>query len=371
MLSQYKFDTKNLHKGKIFFGKKLLNNEVSNLYLDIHDFQRITVVGTSGGGKSNITNVFLLNILFNIDLVDRVVFYDGKGGIEAQPLLEIAKEYNLDLKVCTTFNQLEKELLEVEDINLQRQEYIKSKSQKKYDDKIIYVIFDEFAILGLARALDKEQKEQLARIMSIYSIIHSQGRSQRIYSCTICQSFLQNASGIPSDVKTNISTKLMFRTDNKESIQSVFSADVLEDNRLNPKELEIGQFILSHKNSIYKCRSVLVDEDIKPLFRQAIEMSHEKENITYSYSFKEQLSYKSIIFNFEYLDNPEFNWKRYKRLSYFKKFKYIEAVPMMLKYKPKIISLNYLFSSIVSLLIDLILAIVLMMIIFLVIIIFQ
>ncbi len=306
-MSVIKFDINKLKKDYIYLGKKLVDNEVKDNYVHIDKLQRVAIVGTSGGGKSNMINLILLNLLFNIKNIEKIIFSDFKGGIEAQPLYEVAKEFKLNIIICTKIEQLHSELLKVEIENEKRMEYNRINSLKKFNGKIIYNIIDEFSQIGLAKPVTKEGKEKLQKIMSIYIDLHSTARSQKIYNITITQSFLQNASGLPSDVKTNLTTKIMFNTDNKESIQSVFSSDILETNNLNPKELDIGQFILKTIGQINQCKAILVENNIKPQFIQVLNY---KRNYNFTYKFFEQLKEKIWFVKFE-KETIKFNITKY------------------------------------------------------------
>lgn len=259
-----------LKNDKLYLGYKVLHNEIIDNYIDFNDFQRVSITGTSGGGKSNLINLLIYSLLYNISTIEQIIFCDFKGALESQPLLQIAKKYNLNITTCSNLESLHKIMQNVSQINDQRMEYNRVNNLKKYDKKSIYLIYDEFAQIGLYNTTIKGEKEIHKNVMSIYSRLHAVGRSQKIYNITITQSFLQNSSGIPSDVKTNLDTNIMLKTDNNQSIQSVFSIDELDEAEINPKLLATGEFILKSNGELNECKAIHIPDNSEKYFDSII-----------------------------------------------------------------------------------------------------
>jgi len=264
------FEYKNLYEklrpNKLYFGFVRFQNKIVDNYIDIDNFQRVSITGTSGSGKSSLINLILCNLLFNIDKIEQIVFCDFKGAMEAEPLLKVAEKYNLNITTCSDLKSLHTLMQIISQINDERMEYNRINNLKKYNANAIYIIYDEFAQIGLYNAITKEEKEMHKSVMSLYSRLHATGRSQKIYNITITQSFLQNSSGIPSDVKTNLDTNIMLRTNNNQSIQSIFNADELEEAELNPKSLHTGEFIFKSNGELNECKAIYVPDKIEKYF---------------------------------------------------------------------------------------------------------
>lgn len=265
-----------LRKDEIFLGQKLIDNrDVENDYINIDDLQRTAILGTSGGGKSNALNSILYSVFFNLSSYKELCFIDFKGGLEAQPVADAGAKLDFDIKIGSDLDSTLTHFRHYDNISKMRQQQTKKLKQKKSNEKIIFIFVDEVAELLGTKRTEKAESEQQKEIIQIWQSLFSTGRSQKIYLIYATQSFLGNASGLTSQMKINTTNKILFKTTEQQSYQSVFSQELLEEGgNLKPNKLKIGESI-AITNGVdypYKLLFPLVPDDVENCFVKVAEL---------------------------------------------------------------------------------------------------
>ena len=267
---------KYLKKNKLFLGfYGGLKEKIEPKYIDFKKILHMSNTGTSGGGKSNTLNMFILSLIYNFDSISNLVFLDMKGGIEAAPYVEFEKQVQTK-KIDIVDNRKDFLLLlkEVEKENKRRIQVLIDTKQKQYKTDFIFIVLDEVAELLQFTTTTKQEKEDHLLTISLLESLFRTGRSQGIKIIVSTQSYVQNASGLSGQMKNNIKTKCLHLTETPEAIASVFpESEVLKKEGIEPTEFTTGEYVISSEDfEITKIRSIYINEKAEEYTKQLIEI---------------------------------------------------------------------------------------------------
>ena len=274
--------------------KELINKKYIARYIEFKDLPHsLANLGSAGGGKSNTMNQYLFSIFYNFEFIQEFYFIDFKGGLEAQPFLDLEEKYQT--KKIYIFDDdrlnLYKVLKRLYIINKARIAYLKANRMKKLTNHFIFVVFDEMAEVLDYTTITKEEKKIKEQILFYFESLLRTMRSQGIKIFYSTQSYLSNASGLSSSVKNNTILKIAHQLGSKMQTSSIKDSEELMERGLDdPTSFNVGRNLVINEatNSYYELRSLYVPED----FMESIVINTNKDN-----SFEEAMKpfYKQTI----------------------------------------------------------------------------
>ena len=252
--------------GEKYNKKDLVNKKYLARYLEFSDIPVGTGnLGSAGGGKSNTMNQYLYSIFYNFDKIEKFYFIDFKGGIEAQPILDLENRYKTSKIQIFDDNRIElyKTLKLLYFINKARMRYLRFTKKKKFISDFIVLLFDELAEILDFTATTKEDKFIQEKITFYIESLLRTGRSQGFKIIYSTQSYLSTASGLTSGMKNNTKLKVAHQLGSKLQVGSIKPVEELEELCINPTNYDIGKNVVINEsnNSIYEVRSLYVPDN--------------------------------------------------------------------------------------------------------------
>lgn len=268
-----------IQKNKLFLGlslpkpdekiskKELINKKYVARYINFKDLPHsLANLGSAGGGKSNTMNQYLYSIFYNFEYIEDFYFIDFKGGLEAQPFLDLEEKYQTGRIHIFDDDRLKlyKVLKKLYIINKSRMAYLKANRMKKLTSNFIFVIFDEMAEVLDYTATTKEEKKIKEQILFFFESLLRTMRSQGIKIFYSTQSYLSNASGLSSSVKNNTILKVAHQLGSKMQTSSIKDSEELMERGLDdPTTFNVGRNLVINEatNEYLELRSLYVPED--------------------------------------------------------------------------------------------------------------
>lgn len=268
-----------LKKGYVFLGIGLPNigEDISSTqcvkthyiprYIALSDLpQGIANLGSAGGGKSNTMNQYLYSLFFNFEWVHHFYLIDFKGGIEAQPILDLEAKYKSGKIFVYDDNRiaLYQTLKRLYVVNKARMKYVKHLKQKKLKDNAIVLIFDELAEILDYTPSNKEERFIQEKIAFYLESLLRTGRSQNFKIFYSTQSYLSSTSGLSSGMKNNTLLKITHQLSSNLHVGTIKPIEEIEELGLtNPTQFDIGRNLVFNdaNNTHYETRSLYVKED--------------------------------------------------------------------------------------------------------------
>ena len=270
-----------MKKNKLFLGfAGGFENRCVPQWIDFKSLPHsFALLGTSGGGKSNTLNQILFSVFYNFHLVDKFVFIDFKGGVEAQPYLKLEEKYKTNKISVFSSSRLElyKMLVRLDIINKARQKYLISKNRKKFIDKFIFVFFDEISEILDFKTSNKQDKIIQDKSKEIIESLFRTGRSSGFKLFYATQIFTSVGSGLSNSIKNNTIFRILHKTESLEGIYSVIDKEPLEERGINVKEFQIGEMIIKNEDKYFNVRSLFINDN----FIQDIKISKSVINKTF------------------------------------------------------------------------------------------
>ena len=294
------FDISKFQKDYFYLGQYVNDKKLEDLYIPLKSILHTAILGGSGNGKSIFLKLFLSNIFYHFDKLDKLYFIDFKNGIASKPFENVANRLNIQDKIITCdrdINKLHLLLTDISNINENRMKYLKDNDLEKWENEYIFIIFDEFAEVLNYEASTKEDKEILKQIISMINSLFATARSSNIFITYATQSFVKDVSNINTTIKTNTSTKFLFKTTQSTSISSVVSSEDLDDIGVNPKNLKIGEALLLDNESMasLKFKSVFIDKNTDDIIIDVIKQSQHPKKQKVFFTFLEKLKFIFIV----------------------------------------------------------------------------
>ncbi|MGJ0310769.1 FtsK/SpoIIIE domain-containing protein [Aliarcobacter cryaerophilus] len=192
----------------------------------------------SGSGKSVLLNLKLLSHLKNINLIDRLILCDFKGGVE------LNRYSNLNEKI-TFIDTMEDFIAMLEDLVKtmnERYQYLKSNSELKYHNDFIFLIIDEF---GTIASFPKKEREH---IFILLTLILQKGRACNLLTDFYLQKF--DAQSVPTQISVNFTSTTLMRSQSDYANSQLIGVqeEIKKINNLEPIDFPIGRMI--HKNGL-------------------------------------------------------------------------------------------------------------------------
>jgi hypothetical protein len=295
------FNINKLKEDYFYLGKLASGNKIEDLYIPFDSILHTAILGTSGGGKSVFLKLFLSNIFYHYKKIDKLYFVDFKGGIASKPFVNVANRLNIQESIITCHRDLQKlheVLTDISQVNEERMSYLTKNDLEKWTDDYIFLIFDEMAEILNYEAIEKEEKEFLKQIVSMINSLFTTGRSQNIRIVYAVQSYVKDASGVNTTIKTNTSTKFLFKTQQSTSISSVVSNEDLEEIGVNPKNLKTGEALLLDNESIQplKFKSAFIDNRTDDALEQIIKYSKKPKSNKFKDNIIMFMINKAVLF---------------------------------------------------------------------------
>lgn len=207
-----------------------LAQERKVIHFDFETFPHVLIAGSSGGGKSNLINALLAQIItMNSPEEMRLLLIDNKGGVELSHFDGIP---HLLTPPVITVDRVLPALRLVRKIMTQRFEMflkVRARSLLKYNDKVknplprLIVVVDEMAsLLGI---------DETPEIHNELRVITSQGRATGVHMVVSTQH--PSVDVLPGWIKTNLTLRIASRMPNHTASQIVvdsISAAILPEN---------------------------------------------------------------------------------------------------------------------------------------------
>ena len=252
--------------GEKYNKKDLIDKKYLPRYIDFTDIpQGVANLGSAGGGKSNTMNQYLYSIFNNFDKVHSFYFVDFKGGIEAQPILDLEDRYQTNKIKIFDDNRIElyKTLKLLYFINKARMRYLKMNKLKKFTSDFIILLFDELAEILDFKPNTKEDKFIQTQISSYIETLLRTGRSQGFKIIYSTQSYLSTSSGLTSGMKNNTKLKIMHQLGSGLQVGSVKPTEELNEIGINPTSYDVGKNVVINEsnNTIFEVRSLFIPDD--------------------------------------------------------------------------------------------------------------
>lgn len=216
----YEMDYSLFKKDFIFLGIY----EKGFYYRDIDTLDHHLIVGESGGGKSNLMQLFNLNFLFNLNRFNKMYMIDLKGGVE---LKRYEKVHNvefvsniekLDILLDSVLQELES-----------TQKFMLENNIRKLDTYTL-LIFDEIGAVSVYP--DKKIRES---IFNKLSLIAMQGRASGILLFLFGQKI--DSTILPTAITNNIQSRILLKTANDNNINIIDLKDNIRE-RISTKEIQ-------------------------------------------------------------------------------------------------------------------------------------
>ena len=263
-------------KGYLFLGfSGGFNKKRVPQYIKFSDLPHsFSLLGTSGGGKSNTLNHILFSIFYNFENVFELNFIDFKGGVESQPYLKLEEKHKTNKINTYTSSRLElyKKLIRLDIVNKSRQQYLISKNKKKFNSLFIYVFFDEISEILDYKGNTKEDKIIQDKTKEIIESLFRTGRSSGFKLFFATQIFTSVGSGISNSIKNNTIFRILHKTESQEGIQSVIDKEPLEERGINVKEFQVGEMVIKNEDKYYNVRSLYIPDN----FINTIKLNNKK-----------------------------------------------------------------------------------------------
>jgi hypothetical protein len=252
--------------GEKYNKKELVLGKYLPRYLNFSDIPVGTGnLGSAGGGKSNTMNQYLYSIFNNFNKIERFYFIDFKGGIEAQPILDLENKYKTGKIQVFDDNRigLYKVLKLLYFINKARMRYLRANKKKKFTNDFIVLLFDELAEILDFTPASKEDKFIQEKINFYIESLLRTGRSQGFKIFYSTQSYLSTASGLSSGMKNNTKLKVAHQLGSKLQVGSIKPVEELEELFIDPTNYDVGKNVVINEadNTIYEVRSLYVPDD--------------------------------------------------------------------------------------------------------------
>ncbi len=212
----------------------------NNITINMNKFPHLLLGGDTGTGKSRVLLSILTQLINKHENIDLYMLQVRKND------LGVFKK----CKQVKTFSRTIDEVLQsliVLDEELQRREklidnfigiYNVEDYNKRYPDKAMnytYVIVDEFSFLNVSRGDSKEEKIIKQQCLKYIKSIVNVGRSSGVFLITSLQK--PTADSIPSDIKSQLVTRVSMRIQDGPTSQVVLGTD--EATKLKEREIII------------------------------------------------------------------------------------------------------------------------------------
>jgi hypothetical protein len=268
-LQNYHISLKYLKKGQIFFGIDSTNTPI---YVPILGATHYLMGGQSGSGKSVFQNLLIANFLFNINEFKALYLVDLKGGV-----VEFGRYAKFD-KVSVIGELIEllhltNEL--IEEMNNRYDEMSKIGITKKKDEPI-FLMIDEFAsIKDMKLTIDKEEFKQLE--LNIRTLL-AKARASNIKIFVASQRL--TADSIDTTVRSNFQSKILMKSDNKDSQRAVFGdLDWINEMGLKVDKFQKGEYVFKDdfNQDIYHLKAPFVPDDFYLSLKAKLKEKTEQE----------------------------------------------------------------------------------------------
>jgi len=192
-------------------------------------------VGESGSGKSNFMHHLLYSINANKRLIEKVKLIDLKG-TELYRYKDVDYMYFIDDII-----KVRDKLLELKNEMNKRFDEMKEKNEQLYQGKFYFVFIDEIGTIGT-----HPNKKLRDEIFALMVELFQKGRAARIIFFMFAQKI--DSTNIPSNVLTNIPTKILMKTDSDFNINNTIGKkeDLEKITLLDPDSFPRGRAIVKN-----------------------------------------------------------------------------------------------------------------------------
>jgi hypothetical protein len=251
--------------GEVVDTKTLLQGKFLPRYMPLEEIpQGVANLGSSGGGKSNTMNQYLYSLFFNFEWVHHFYLVDFKGGIEAQPILDLEARFKsgkidiLDDNRIALYTLLKRLYL----INKARMHYLKSHKMKKLTSHYVVLIFDELAEILDYTPTNKEERYLQEKIAFYLESLLRTSRSQGFKIFYSTQSYLSTSSGLSSGMKNNTKLKITHQLGSNLQVGTIKPIEELMELGIFPTKYDVGKNVVINEatNDIYEVRSLYVPD---------------------------------------------------------------------------------------------------------------
>jgi DNA segregation ATPase FtsK/SpoIIIE, S-DNA-T family len=225
---KFNFNLGKLRQGYLYYGV----SKDGGYYKKLDDLTSTITVAESGAGKSNLLNLLLYSIFWNYNngrdsRIDFTVLIDLKGNELSLYNFKNTKFIDNIEGVSTIFKNLK-------EIMYNRYKIMQKTGDKKFKGLPIIVVFDEVGTIGTH--FDKKLRDSIFNDMIE---LFQKGRACKIIFMLFAQKV--DSTNIPSNVLTNIQSRILMKTDNefntnsiigtKEKIEEITLTEVANFNR--------------------------------------------------------------------------------------------------------------------------------------------
>lgn len=218
----YEIEYSFLKKNLLFLGIY----ENGFFYKNFIELDHHLIVGESGSGKSNLMQLYILNFLFNIHLINKMFFVDLKGGVELKRFENKSNiEFISEIEKLDTYLDLILEELK----NTQNEMLIKGIRKL---DKYTILVFDEIGAISVY-----PNKKLRDSIYDKLALISMQGRASGILLFAFAQKI--DNSILPSSIVNNLQSRVLLKTSSDYNVNII---DLKENIRKNITHTEIQDF---------------------------------------------------------------------------------------------------------------------------------
>jgi hypothetical protein len=251
-LKNYNISLNYLKKSKIFFG---IDSNQNPVYVPINGATHYLIGGQSGSGKSVFQNLLIANFLFNINEIESLYLVDLKGGmVEFKRYAKFEKVNVIGelVELLSLTNELIKEM------NSRYKEMAKDGVTKK-EDEPIFLMIDEFAsIKDMKLSIEKDEFKQLE--LNIRTLL-AKARASNIKIFVASQRLTSDS--IDTTVRSNFQSKILMKSDNKDSQKAVFGdLEWINERGLKVDKFQKGEYVFKddYNQNIVHLKAPFVDD---------------------------------------------------------------------------------------------------------------
>jgi S-DNA-T family DNA segregation ATPase FtsK/SpoIIIE len=207
-------------------------------YKSLENQTSMITVAESGSGKSNLLNLLLYSIFYNYEdgaenqSIDFTYLIDLKGNELSLFRYKDTEFIDNIENVAITFSKLKDEMY-------RRYKSMRENGDKLYKGKPIYVVIDEVGTIGTYH--DKKLRDSIFNDMIE---LFQKGRACKIIFLIFAQKC--DSTNIPSNVLTNIQTRILMKTDSDFNTNSTIGTkeQIEEITHLEVKNFNKGRAII-------------------------------------------------------------------------------------------------------------------------------
>jgi len=237
---------KKYEASKLDLKKEYINFGISNEghhFITLENLTSLICVGESGSGKSNFMHYVLQSLLLSTK-IEELHLIDLKG----TELYRYKKFKNISF--IDEIESVKETLQKLKQIMNQRFQMMKQSNDQIYNGKYTFVIIDEIGTIGTCP--DKKLRDEVFNLMIELA---QKGRASKILLFVFAQKI--DSTNIPSNVLTNLQTKVLMKTDSDFNINNTIGKkeDIQKITRLDPSDFPRGRAII--KNGVTSDKTLI------------------------------------------------------------------------------------------------------------------